>query len=257
MTDKTTSLQNFISEVKNNGLMKNTHFGVLINIPTNSKNEPIIKDSVASAAQLKSYIMFCDSTSLPGTSLSTVDVSPYGEIREQPTQRIYDPVSLSFYVDADLKIKRFFDLWINYIINPITRNHAYYNDYTTTVEIYVFDTEHNEKYKVTLFECYPKSVSEIQMSYGAEGIMKLNVAMQYRYYRVWDYTKNSGMETKTNIVPNAATLINPDTQYGLENLQKKDELDSNATKSPVDIIKSVVSNIATGPQTIAKLITGT
>jgi hypothetical protein len=193
--DTITGLQNFISEVKNKGLMRNTHFGVLIHTPTNANGEVVIKDEIAFADAMKRYIMFCDSAPLPGTSLSTVDVSPYGEIREQPTQRIYDPVNLTFYVDVDFKIKKFFDLWLNYIINPITRNHAYYSDYTTTVDIYVYDVEHNEKYKVTLHECYPKSVGEISMSYSSEGVMKLNVTLQYRNYSVFDYTKQNTIET--------------------------------------------------------------
>ena len=200
--DKITGLQNFISEVKNKGLMKNTHFGVLINTPS-----VLMNVDIASAGAMKRYIMFCDSTSLPGTSLSTVDVTAYGEIREQPTQRIYDPVNLTFYVDVNFTIKKLFDLWINAIIDPTTRNHAYYNDYTTTVEIYVFDTEHNTRYKVTLHECYPKSVGNIAMSYGSDGIMKLDVTMQYRYYTVFDYVKN------VEIPPAPKVDTSPRTNY--------------------------------------------
>jgi hypothetical protein len=147
---------------------------------------------------MKKYIMFCDSTNLPGTSLGTVDVSAYGETRESPTQRIYDPVNLTFYVDNDMNIKKFFDSWINSIINPITRNHAYYKNYTTLVDIIVYDSEHNEKYKVTLHEAFPKSVSDIQLSYTGDGVMKLSVSMQYRYYTVFNYETNDVIESADN-----------------------------------------------------------
>jgi|694.fasta_scaffold00052_4 hypothetical protein len=195
---ETGSLQSFISEVKNGGLMKSSHFAVSITVPTDANNRTTIPGSFASSQAMKKYIMFCDSTNLPGTSLGTVDVSAYGETRESPTQRIYDPVNLTFYVDNDMNIKKFFDSWINSIINPITRNHAYYKNYTTLVDIIVYDSEHNEKYKVTLHEAFPKSVSDIQLSYTGDGVMKLSVSMQYRYYTVFNYETNDVIESADN-----------------------------------------------------------
>lgn len=219
MSDTSTNLQSFISEVKNKGLMKSTHFSVLIKAPTDISGKVIIDDESARPAALNTYVMFCDSVSLPGTSLSTVDVSPYGEIREQPTQRIYDPVSLTFYVDKEFKIKKLFDLWLNYIINPITRNHSYYNDYITEVEITAYDSEHNERYKVTLHECYPKSVGNIAMSYSTEGIMKLDVTMQYRYYTIFDPKKNAKIETDNGST--IKTVLSSGTPPSLSQLTKK------------------------------------
>lgn len=256
MSDTPTNLQDFIAEVKGKGLMKSTHYGVLIHTPMNkTTREPIIKDDVAFQKSMTKYVMLCDSAELPGTSLSTVDVSPYGEIKEQPTQRIYDPINLSFYVDTEFKVKKFFDRWINYIINPITRNHAYYNNYITTVEIYVYDSEHNERYKVTLNECYPKAVGNISMSYAADGIMKLNVTLQYRYYTIWDYAKDSTIENipdKYNVsnsefaVPDLATMTTSPAK-GIQIAQtiadiKKENI---PTSLPVsDIMQSLLSTPA-------------
>lgn len=246
MSDTPTNLQDFIAEVKGKGLMKNTHFSVLITAPTDSSGKHIIDDPVAFPVALNTYVMFCDSTSLPGTSLSTVDVSPYGEIREQPTQRIYDPVNLSFYVDIDFKIKKFFDLWLNYIINPITRNHSYYSNYVTKVEITAYDGEHNERYKVTLNECYPKSVGNIEMSYSAEGIMKLNVTLQYRNYTVFDYTKNSKLETddgttiKSVLTSNNAPSLSMFAK-GIVNQQTTFELMQEA--NPQSLAQTIVNSL--------------
>lgn len=192
---ETGSLHSFISEVKNGGLMKTTHFAVSISMPLDKDNRALIKGNFASASALRKYIMFCDSVNLPGTSLSSVDVTAYGETRESPTQRIYDPVSMSFYVDNEMNIKKFFDSWFNSIINPITRNHNYYKNYTTNIDILVYDSEHNEKYKVTLHEAYPKSVSDISLSYSGDGLMKLAVSLQYRYYTIFNYGTNDVIES--------------------------------------------------------------
>ena len=48
--------------------------------------------------------------------------------------------------------------------------------------VYVYDKDDNEQYHVKLFECYPKSVSPIQMDYGSKDIMKVQVSFNYRYW---------------------------------------------------------------------------
>ena len=50
------------------------------------------------------------------------------------------------------------------------------------MEIQVQNLEDKVKYKVKLFECYPKSVSSVQMDYSNKDVMKLSVAMQYKYF---------------------------------------------------------------------------
>lgn len=187
-----TTLNGFISNVKNAGMSKSSHYTVTINIPSVVQNND--QRLYNTIDDLKKYVFYCESTSLPGTSLESIDTTVFGESREIPTRRIYDTLSLSFYVDHELKIKKFFDSWFNSIINPTTRVHSYYDDYITTMDIVVYNVDETEKYKMTLYECYPKSIGSIEMSYSSTGLMKLQVSMQYKYYRIYDYVTNKQLE---------------------------------------------------------------
>ena len=73
---------------------------------------------------------------------------------------------------------------MDFIINPHTRTCRYYRDFTTKMEVVVHDKNLNIRYKVNLFECYPKSIVDIPLDYGDIAPMKLRVAMMYKYYTI-------------------------------------------------------------------------
>jgi hypothetical protein len=168
------SLNEFISEVKNSGLMRNSRFAVQFNLPNNMDR--------SYGANLQSMLLFCDAVNLPGLTIESAASRIYGEIREMPYGKIFDAVNMSFYVDNDMSVKLLFDAWMALIMDPTTRHFQYYNNYTTDIQITVFDIADGARYKVTLYECYPKSVGSVQMDYSNKDVMKLNVNMMYKYW---------------------------------------------------------------------------
>jgi len=190
MSEKSKTLGNFISQIKNVGLSKSSRYEVTFASPKSLANNKFFANS-----KLSDYVLLCDRAELPGTSFSTVDVTPYGESREIATNRIYDPLDLTFYADIGLNIKKFFDYWINSIINPISNNHSYYDDYVTDITIIVFDIQGNPRYKVELLEVFPKNIGSISLSYDDPNIMRIPVTIIYRDYRIYDYLLDMPIET--------------------------------------------------------------
>ena len=127
--------------------------------------------------------MFCENVQLPGSTMLTTPSKVFGESREVAYERQYEPINMSFYVDSDFKVKEYFDKWQESIINPYTRAGNYYDSYVKPIEIWVHNTEDKRTYAVSLTECYPKSVSAVQLDYGSKDIMKLQVTMQYRNWK--------------------------------------------------------------------------
>jgi hypothetical protein len=189
------TLDEFISLSKNEGLSRASHYDVDIITPPK-----IFKDPGRNVKQIADplegkYMMYCKATSLPGTNLLTNEVTTFGENREMPYQRSYDNLNLSFMMDIDLKIKRFFENWMNGIINPVTRVQEYYDNYIATITITINDNASkssrerlnrttNERFKLTLYECYPKTIGEMTLSYDSEGFAELPVTMNYKYYKI-------------------------------------------------------------------------
>lgn len=184
------TLTEFISAVKTKGLMPSNRFKVEFSLPGSVLNAP---SNTSFNPDLRNVFLYCDSVQLPGLSISTTQSRTYGEFREMPYERLFDNINLSFYVDNSMDTKALFDTWIHSIQNPASRQLAYYNDYITDMTIYVLDKANKSQYSVKLYECYPKSVSPIQMDTASKDVMKLQVSINYRYW-----TSSSAVEGANN-----------------------------------------------------------
>lgn len=179
-------ISDFVANISSmGGLARTNRFSVLVNPPSYALKE---LNSTGSSIILRSVLMFCDTVQLPGVSLNTAQTRTFGEVREVPYETNYEPITISFYVDNNFLVKQIFDAWILGIQDWNTRKFKYYKDYTTDFTLYVQDTEDSGKYAVKLFEAYPKTVSAISMSYDSKEVMKINVALMYKYWR--SYTKS-------------------------------------------------------------------
>jgi hypothetical protein len=81
------------------------------------------------------------------------------------------------------------------------KTYNYYNTYIANMRIEVQDINDKTRYEVTLFECYPKTISSIQMDYAAKDVMKISIGMQYKN---WIATPKSpladGQKVPTNLL---------------------------------------------------------
>lgn len=165
-------LNEFISQVKNFGMARTNRYSVILSPP----------QKVTSFSGLRQILLYCDQVQLPGINLATTQNRTFGEFREVPYEKLYGDIQMSFYVDTNLYVKSFFDEWFNLIQSPNSRTFQYYNDYIADMEIRVEDLQNEAVYLVNAYECYPKTVSPIQMDYAGKDVMKLQVTMQYKYW---------------------------------------------------------------------------
>lgn len=165
-------LNNFISQVKHNGLARTNRYVVYFILPWETD------------AALRDTLLFCDQVQIPGTNFNTSDMRTFGEIRKAPYERLYEDINMSFYVDKEMKNKVMFDYWLNQIQNPWTRNFNYYDDYVTDIVIEVQDLKDQSRYGIKLYEAFPKSIGAIQLDYAGKDIMKMSVNFAYKYYHI-------------------------------------------------------------------------
>ena len=162
--------------------------------------------------------LLCNATSLPGSQLQFFPTTGHyqGMMENFPRMRTYgdnNTIGLSFYVDADHKIIRFFEEWMNYInplfsesgsissssagqntkalnvgnINKIRYPDSYRMDFALT------KFERNVGYRgpsktgshyltYEFIEAFPISVARMPVQYGQAGVLTLNVTMTYLRY---------------------------------------------------------------------------
>jgi len=168
------SLHDFISQIKSEGLSRTNRF--LVNIA--SPNTLTTGDSDTS----RLIQLYCEQASLPGMAYASTPVRSFGENREIVYERNFEPITLTFYVDRKMSVLRFFNDWMDAIVNPNTRESSYYDDYTTQMSITMQDTADNDTYEVVFYEVYPKSVAAIQLDYNSKDVAKLAVTFNYKYH---------------------------------------------------------------------------
>lgn len=189
-------INEFIAKIKTEGIAKTNRFKVRIPLTFMSNNE---QDTIA---------LFCDAVNLPGVSMQTTPHLFYGESREMPYGRLFDPVQLSFYVDSNLVVKRAFDVWFSQIQDPTTRTMGYYNHFVQPIDIEVYGADESETpiYTLTLHEAYPKAISSINLASESRELMKLQVGIQYKYYTT----------TETDTVEALPPLLEPGSETPLQ-----------------------------------------
>lgn len=165
------SLQEFISRIKENGTAKSNRFLVTINNPAVSE---------ADIGKLTS--LYCEQASLPGMTIASQANRTFGEQREIVYDRTFDTINLNFILDKEFKVKSYFDLWMDKIINPKSRLVGYYNNYATTISIKALNTQDSMMYETTLYEAYPKTIGAITLDSNSKDIARLQVTFAYKYH---------------------------------------------------------------------------
>lgn len=202
-----TTLTDFISSVKA-GVAKPQYFATQLTLPSDLDG--------AFRQHMPKIILFCDQAQIPGISFSTAQVRSYGEFKEVPYEKLFEQVTLSFYIDSDMIVRKLFDSWVGLIQNPTTREFNYPKYYISDkIDIIVNDAQSQDRYKVTLHRAYPKAISPIQLDYAAKDVMKMQVTLSYQYCTTETLAKYT-VEGDNPLT--ALTTQMPNYAYGFESL---------------------------------------
>jgi len=227
------TIDQFIATVKTQGMMRSNRytvqFGDVVNDPDN----------------LRQIMMYCADVQLPGVSMSTAQLRTYGELREVPYEKLFGDINLTFYVDNNMNVKNYFDRWMGLIQDPYTRAFNYYVNYISQMIITVEDYSNNAQYDINLYECYPKSIGQIQMGYDQKDVMKLQVTMQYKYWTSTSYSATMDLSQQPSLT--AAELNNqPVIVGGQVTNQRKNEAVTSYTEYSVGNPMGDVSGYGSG-----------
>ena len=155
------------------------------------------------------YQMSCFQAQIPGHNIATTD-KDIG-FRSIAYQKIFSDVILGFYVDGDLAQLKFWQEWIDIIIDKTTNHHNYYDVYKGEVKITQENRKGNKVATWTLHDAYPKQIDPIQLDYGTnDAIMTCNATITYRHFTVCWHTitkvDEERPEEKTYAEPNTSDM---------------------------------------------------
>ena len=148
--------------------------------------------------------IMCESVSLSGRSVQSLLDRQYGLNREVAYNGpVYTPVTLSFLCSANYVEKRIFDRWNNMVVD-ISKGYdvAYYKDYVGEMSVQALDVKGDKAFKMTYKECWPKTVSAIELNHSTQNApVRMTVEMQYAYWETDDITQKEIKKTPVRTVP--------------------------------------------------------
>ena len=174
--------------------------------------------------------LLCYSATLPSTQLSTANISGnYMGIQEKfAHSRIYDQITLEFYVDKDYKIIKFLEHWMEFIasgshnvfdsINEAvsqTRKDYFvrmqYPEYykSESVKIIKFERDYKREIEYNFVGLFPSAMNSIPVNYQSSGILTAAATFTYDRYipgkrlslDVARYTDNNKSESRQTPSP--------------------------------------------------------
>ena len=149
--------------------------------------------------------LYASDAVLPGSSFADVEVSGdrQGITERMPFKRIYDDVTLTFMVDRDYKVLKYFEAWMQ-LINPLhgdTDGKAdnqvmtlnYPKDYKCTMSVVKFNKDYFHRGGAYVYYCFvrswPLSISSVPVNYDSGSVLKLNVTFRYERYVMENVTR--------------------------------------------------------------------
>ena len=145
----------------------------------------------------------CSEATLPTSAYATAETKNdfMGVTQEFAHTRIYTDLDMTFYVDNNYKVLKFFEGWMDYVgggaaasdevdidrtlSGSAYRRFNYPKDYKmNSMRIYKFERDYKQQIKYTFVNLFPKSMGAVSVAYGAADILKLTVSFNFDRYVV-------------------------------------------------------------------------
>ena len=187
MAKATFNLNKFRSQILTGSLARNNRFEV----------EVIPPSFLRSYGERVSLLV--EQASFPLLNIASKSFKIFGPSYQRPFTSEYggEGIPVTFHVDRNMVVKKFFDDWVHAIVNPVTFTTGYQNDYIGTITIKQLDEQDNITYAVRLEEAFPRNLNLMDLNHQASNqTHRLNVLFAYRYWKQVDQTTQV---TPTNV----------------------------------------------------------
>jgi len=134
---------------------------------------------------------FCREIAMPNREAVVKEIRHNGP----PRSYVYDytsaDITATFYTDKFMRERTFFEIWQKAAFSNTTHNFNYYDNYVSPVDIYALgsfasrDERDDITYGVRLFDCYPKTISEVTFNHDANDIQTFTVTFTFSNWVIY------------------------------------------------------------------------
>ena len=178
-------------------------------------NIPIPLGLVPYLGTSRMLTMRCENAELPGRTIATTSMKIYGVEEKFPYMSSYSDMSLTFIVSDDMKEKKFFDAWLNWINPNSSFNLKYKKDYSVGLRINQYDVRNEVSYSADLVDAYPIAVNGMDLNWSADGYHKLTVTFAYTSWRD-NSLETLAMDFLENVIADSVFRSTPELRTDAE-----------------------------------------
>ena len=197
----TFNISRFKSNIDGYSYLKTNSFEVIITPPSILQNSALNNiGTPTSISDITNNLRFrIDQVRTPAIALQNADIAKYGvgPTQKMPISAAFGDISLSILSDGYGEIWQFWHNWIKTIFdftstdssqvgaaNRIaTYSAEYKSNYSTTMQIIIYDMYGNAIQRINLFEAFPTSMREVILNWGDVGnLLKLDIDLAYTEY---------------------------------------------------------------------------
>lgn len=196
------NIQSFKENINSYGYLDNNSFDVIIKTPNILQNAVLNNQGTDSDIEriAKNLKLRVEQIRAPGIQIMTSQIQRYGigSVQNMPINAQFQDVYLSLLVDHYSEIWQYWYNWSNLVfgfngfesangptVNSFPSYQAEYKDnYSTVVQIVIYDHFGNAIQKVNLYEAFPVSIREVPLAWGDGNLMRLNVTLTYTSYAI-------------------------------------------------------------------------
>ena len=132
---------------------------------------------------------FCSEISMPNRDTTIKEVR-HGNA--PPRKHVIDfnsaDITATFYLDKFMRERSYFELWQQAAFSTKSFNKNYYDNYVSDMNIFQLgqfasrQERDDVTYAVKLFDCYPKTIGEVNYSYENNNVQTFQVTFTFRYW---------------------------------------------------------------------------
>lgn len=153
-------------------------------------------------ADPRDIAFLCESTSIPGRSLNTLDFQAERETLKIPNGFIDDDVSMTFYLTNDYYMKDMFEEWMSSIVDTEKYQLGYKSNYQTDIVIQQLNEFDKNIYGIRLKNAYPINIQAIELNNSTENsIQKVTITFAYDRYVPENFVESS-ISQAISAIPN-------------------------------------------------------
>lgn len=191
--DQGGEIWDFLSHFKS-GIMKNNRYRIEFNLPkgvsganVNDVNQFARTGAIQTAEALynrnNSIAIKAHTVTFPQRAFQTFELKQNSAPFRIPLTTAYDPITFSFYSDAKMDVRNYFDLWQSAIINYSNNTCNFYNEYVSDIKMYIQNDHNEDVYGIRLIDCWVMGQSIIDASYSSSNqFMNIAVTFSYKYW---------------------------------------------------------------------------